>query len=87
MVIIAENTNRKQEFTGRTNKMSLSHRQTLLANSGNAYGFVVNSAMKRLRAFSAALYPVACLPNFSSNKMRSRKASSASSWGSKAVEV
>ncbi|MEH2183937.1 hypothetical protein [Nostoc sp.] len=27
--------------------------------------------MKRLRALSAALYPVACLPNFRSNKMRS----------------
>ena len=46
---------------------------------GNAYGPVVNSVMKRLRALSAALYPVACLPNFSSNKMRSRKASSTSS--------
>ena len=53
----------------------------------NAYARLVNSAMKRLRALSAVLYRVACLPNFSSNKMRSRKASSASSWGSKAVDV
>lgn len=43
----------------------------LLANSQHTYVRLVSSAMKRWRAFWAALYPGACLPSLSESKMRS----------------